>query len=50
MAEIMHGADATARDDRRRCGMLGGSVGAREDDFSPSGDGGRYLERLTGIN
>jgi len=46
---MMRGVDATARGDRRRCGVLGGSVGAQEVDFSPSGDSGRCLERLTGL-
>ena len=50
MAEMMRGADATARGDRRRCGVPRGSVDAREVDFSPSGDGGRYSERLTSVN
>ena len=50
MAEVLRGIDTAARGDCRRCGVPGGSVGAREIDISPLNNNGWHPEWLVGID
>ena len=50
MAKASRGTDAVAQGDCHRCGVPGGSIGAREVDISSSSNGGGHPKWLTCID